>query len=158
MAVIWLENGQKKIISFLVPRRTLYYIYSRNPIKAIYRSVEVSVLEGLKPYSWEITLDNLCIFNGNNRSIIFLNASYRNIRISKNGIAIFYVSYVHTCKAIFEHYSYQYLKVLNVFEAHAIKALQLSRFVFRVNQHNVQWCVDFKTHYHWRSYQKVKVG
>ena len=151
MAVIWLENGQKKIISFLVPRRTLYYIYSRNPIKAIYRSVEVSVLEGLKPYSWEITLDNLCIFNGNNRSIIFLNTSYRNNRISKNGTAIIR-------KAIFENHPYKYLNLLNVFEAHAIKSLQLSRFVFRVTQHNVQWCVDFKTHYHWRNYQKVKVG
>ena len=150
MAVIWLENGQKKIISFLVPRRTLYYIYSRNPIKAIYRSVEVSALEGLKPYSWEITLDNLCIFNSNNGGIIFLNAFYRNIRISKH--------YVHICKAIFQNPSYTYLKLLNVFDPHAIKALQLSRFVFRVTQHNVQWCVDFKTHYHWRNYQKVKVG
>ena len=150
MAVIWLENGQKKIISFLVPRRTLYYIYSRNPIKAIYRSVEVSALEGLKPYSWEITLDNLCIFNSNNGGIILLITSHRNIRISKNGIDIMR-------KAIFEN-SYNYSMLLNVFKAHAIKTLQLSRFVFRVTQHNVQWCVDFKTHYHWRNYQKVKVG
>ena len=50
-------------------------------------------------------------------------------------------------KAIFEN-SYNYLMLLNIFKAHAIKALQLSRFVFRVTQHNVQWCVDFKTHYH----------